>query len=91
LHGHRRRDPRVLLELVDRRMVEDISKYLDGYTKSRLEPPSFMVTPEELQSYVHLPAGETAMSLSSLDGGTSTRRFTLASVDGDEASRGEVS
>lgn len=85
------RDPRMLIELVDRRMVEDISKYLDGYTKSRLEPPSFIVTPEELQSYVHLPAGETAMSLSSLEGGTSTRGFTPAAVDGEEANRGEVS
>jgi hypothetical protein len=84
-------DPRMLLELMDRRMVEDISKYLDGYTKSRLEPPSFIVTPEELPSYVHLPAGETAMSLSSLGGGTSTRGFNLASVDGEEANRGEVS
>jgi hypothetical protein len=89
----RYRDPRMLLELVDRRMVEDISKYLDGYTKSRLEPPSFIVTPEELQSYVHLPAGETAASLSSLEGGTSTRAFILASVAGEEAdsSRYEVS
>jgi hypothetical protein len=85
------RDPRMLLELVDRRMVQDISKYLDGYTKSRLEPPSFIVTPEELQSYVHLPAGETAASLSSLGGGTSTRGFTPASVDGEEANLGEVS
>jgi len=52
------RDPRMLLELVDRRMVEDISEYLSRYTGSRLEPPSFMVTPEELRSYIHLPAGE---------------------------------
>jgi len=85
------RDPRMLIEFVDRRMVQDISKYLDGYTKSRIEPPSFIATPEALQSYVHLPAGETAMSLSSLGGGTSTRGFTLVSVDGEEAGRGEVS
>ena len=85
------RDPRMLLELVERRMVEDISKYLGGYTRSRLEPPSFIVTPEELQSYVHLPAGETAMSLSSLAGGTSTRGFTPAAVDGEDANLGEVS
>jgi len=85
------RDPRMLPELVDRRMVEDISKYLDGYAKSRLESPSFIVTPDELQSYVHLPAGETAMSLSSLEGGTSTRGFIPASVDGEEANLGEVS
>jgi hypothetical protein len=85
------RDPRMLLELVDRRMVQDISKYLDSYTKSRLEPPSFIATPEELPSYVHLPAGETAMSLSSLGGGISTRGFTPASVDGEDASRGDIS
>ena len=72
------RDPRMLLELVDRRMVADISEYLDRYTRSRLEPPSFLVTPEELQSYVHLPAGELAASLRSLEGGTSTRGFTQA-------------
>jgi hypothetical protein len=58
----RYRDPRILLELVDRRMVVDISKYFDRYTRSRLEPPSFLVTPEELQSYVHLPAGENTQT-----------------------------
>jgi hypothetical protein len=57
------RDPRMLIELVDRRMVQDISKYLDCYTRSRPEPPSFIVTPEELQSHVHLPAGETDVPL----------------------------
>ena len=42
------RDPRMLLELVDRRMVVDIAEYFDRYTRSRMEPPSFLVTPEEL-------------------------------------------
>jgi len=69
------RDPRMLLELVDRRMVVDISPYLDAFTKSRLEPPSFMVTPQELQSFVHLPAGEVIRSLHSLKWGTSMRLF----------------
>jgi len=82
----RYRDPRMLLELVDRRMVVDISEYFDRYTRSRLEPPSFIVTPEELQSYVHLPAGETAASLRSLEGGTSTRAFILASIAGQKTS-----
>ena len=65
----RYRDPRMLLELVDRRMVEDISEYLSRYTGSRLEPPSFIVTPEELKSYIHLPAGEggRVASLSEVD------------------------
>ena len=84
----RYRDPRMLLELVDRRMVVDISEYFDRYTRSRLEPPSFLVTPEELQSYVHLPAGETAASLRSLEGGTSTRAFVLASIAGEKAISG---
>jgi hypothetical protein len=44
------------------------------------------VTPEELQSYVHLPAGETAASLRSLEGGTSTRAFNLASIAGQKTS-----
>jgi hypothetical protein len=82
------RDPRMLIELIDRRMVEDISKYLDRFTKSRLEPPSFIVTPEELQSYIHLPAGETAESLGSLVGGTSKRGFVQGSVAGEEKSSG---
>jgi hypothetical protein len=84
----RYRDPRMLLELVDRRMVVDMSEYFDRYTRSRLEPPSFIVTPEELQSYVHLPAGETAASLRSLEGGTSTRAFILARIAGEKAASG---
>jgi len=79
----RYRDPRMLLELIDRRMVEDISKYLDSYTKSRLEPPSFIVTPEELQSYIHLPTGERADSLHSVTWGTPTRGFTPAGTGAD--------
>ncbi len=82
------RDPRMLLELIERRMVVNSWEYLDRYTKSRLEPPSFLVTPEELQSYVHLPAGETAASLRSLEGGTSTRAFILASIAGEKAVSG---
>ena len=82
------RDPRMLLELVDRRMVANISEYFDRYTRSRLEPPSFLVTSEELQSYVHLPAGETAASLRSLEGGTSTRAFILARIAGEKATSG---
>jgi hypothetical protein len=70
------RDPRMLLELMNRRMVEDISKYLDDYTRSRVEPPSILVTPEELVSYVHLPAGERVDSLTSMTWGTFTRGLT---------------
>ncbi|MDG7006654.1 MAG: hypothetical protein JRN06_00250 [Nitrososphaerota archaeon] len=78
------RDPRMLRELVDRRMVADIREYLDRYIRSRLEPPSFMVTPEGLGSLVHLPAGEIVESLHSVAWGNSSRGYTRAKI-GDDA------
>jgi hypothetical protein len=75
------RDPRMLLELVDRRMVVDIAEYFDRYTRSRMEPPSFLVTPEELVSYIHLPAGEVAKSLSSLEDEESKRDYSQGKVE----------
>ena len=41
------RNPWMLAELVERRMVEDVSSYIMSYASSRLEPPSFLVTQEE--------------------------------------------
>ena len=79
------RDPRMLLELVDRRMVVDISEYFVRYTGSRMEPPSFLVTPEELQSYLELPVGEMAESLHSLQGEDSKREFLQGKVEDEEA------
>jgi hypothetical protein len=76
------RDPRMLRELVDRRMVTDIGEYLERYTKSRLEPPSFMVTPEGFASLVHLPAGEQVGSLRSVSWGNSARGYDRAKVEG---------
>jgi hypothetical protein len=79
------RDPRMLLELIDRRMVEDISEYLRRYTGSRLEPPSFIATPEELMSYIHLPAGEEAESLlHSLRWGPSKKAFGKGQLGGQQ-------
>jgi hypothetical protein len=88
----RYRDPRMLIELVNRRMVTDISEYFDRYTKSRMEPPSFLVTPEELVSYIHLPAGEVAKSLSSLQDEESKREFAQGKVEVKASllKRGEV-
>ena len=60
------RNPRMLVELVERRMVEDISSYLMSYSGSRLEPPSFVITPEEVPYYVHLPVAKEAKSMKSL-------------------------
>jgi len=77
------RDPRLLRELVDRRMVTDIREYLDRYTKSRLEPPSFMATPEGLESFVHLPAGEMVESLRSVSWSNSARGYNRAKIEGD--------
>jgi len=81
------RDPRMLLELVDRRMVVDIAEYFDRYTKSRMEPPSFLVTPEELVSYIHLPAGEVAKSLSSLEDEESKRDYSQGKVEEEEETK----
>jgi hypothetical protein len=75
------RDPRMLRELVDRRMVTGIGEYLERYTKSRLEPPSFMVTPEGFTSLVHLPAGEAAESLRSVSWGNSARGYDRAKIE----------
>jgi hypothetical protein len=85
------RDPRMLLELVDRRMVVDIAEYFDRYTRSRMEPPSFLVTPEELVSYIHLPAGEVAKSLSSLEDEESKRDYSQGKVEEDEETKASQS
>jgi hypothetical protein len=77
------RDPRMLLELIDRRMVEDISRYLDSYTRSRVEPPSFLLTPEELPCYVHLPAGSRVGFLNSLSWGTFGKGLIRGNVAGE--------
>ena len=83
------RDPRMLRELVERRMVTDIGEYLERYTKSRLEPPSFLVSPEGLRSYVHIPLGEAAESLHSISGGSSAKGYARVKVreDAEEDSK----
>jgi len=60
------RDPRVLLELVRRRFVTDISCYFRKYSGSRMEPPTLIPAAEDLGSYVHLPVGNITDHLSSL-------------------------
>jgi hypothetical protein len=60
------RDPRVLLELVRRRFVTDISWYLRKYSGSRMESPSLILAAEDLGNYVHLPVGNITDHLSSL-------------------------
>jgi len=77
------RDPRMLLELIDRRMLEDITRYLDNYTGSRVEPPSFLLTPGELSCYIHLPAGGLVGSLNSLSWGTFGKGLIRGNVAGE--------
>jgi hypothetical protein len=60
------RDPRVLLELVRRRFVTDISWYFRKYSGSRMESPSLILAAEDLGNYVHLPIGNITDHLSSL-------------------------
>jgi hypothetical protein len=55
-----------------------------------MEPPSFIVTPEGLHSFIHLPAGELAQSLTSVKGGNSTRGFAPDKVAGEETKDGQM-
>ena len=59
-------DPRMLIDLVERRMVTDIGRYIAGYTGSRLEPPSFLITVDELPYYANLPWGKYVRAIKSV-------------------------
>jgi len=63
------KEPRLLLELVDRRIVTNISKYFESYTGARREPPSFIVSADELPSYVHIPSGKQTDNVHSITWG----------------------
>lgn len=60
------RDPRILRMLVDRRMVTDISPSICKYGRSRNEPPSLILSPDEMPYYIHMPTGASAKGLSSI-------------------------
>jgi hypothetical protein len=60
------KDPRILKMLVDRRMVTDISPSIYRYSRSREEPPSLILGPEEIPYYIHMPTGASARGLSSI-------------------------
>jgi hypothetical protein len=59
-------DPRVLKMLIDRRMVTDISPSICKYSRSRDEPPSLILSPEEIPYYIHMPTGASARGLSTI-------------------------
>ena len=60
------RNPWMLAELVERRMVENVSSYIMSYASSRLEPPSFLITQEEVPYYLHLPIAKQTDFLKSV-------------------------
>lgn len=66
------REPRFLIELVERRMVTDITGYFKSYTGARIEPPSFFVSSDELASYVHIPSLAQADKIHSIIWGSSS-------------------
>jgi len=78
------KNPWMLAELVERRMVEDISPYIVGYARSRLEPPSFLVTQEDVAYYVHLPVLKTPGFLKSINRTQYSGDIATGSVEGAE-------
>lgn len=60
------RDPRILRMLVERRMVTDISPSIYRYNRSRDEPPSLILSPDEIPYYIHMPTGASAKGLDSI-------------------------
>jgi hypothetical protein len=81
------RNPWMLVELVRRRMVVDVSQYFMSYARSRLEPPSFLITPEEIPYYLHLPVAKTGF-LKSLSERTAFTEIGSGRVEGGEDSGG---
>ncbi|MDG6989476.1 MAG: hypothetical protein JRN21_09215 [Nitrososphaerota archaeon] len=63
------KDPRMLIELIERRMVTDITPYFRKYGNSRLESPSFIITPEELPTFIHFPTPPSSKAISSINWG----------------------
>jgi len=61
------RDPRMLIELVERNMVIDISRYFRSYTGARVEPPSFIISADELPYYIHIPYGTQANAIRAIN------------------------
>ncbi|QQG48721.1 MAG: hypothetical protein HY247_08310 [archaeon] len=78
------RNPWMLAELVERRMVEDISSYITSYASSRLEPPSFLVTQEEVPYYLHFPVARQTDFLKSVSWKQHTAEVREGDVEGDE-------
>jgi hypothetical protein len=79
------RNPWMLAELVERRMVEDVSSYIMSYASSRLEPPSFLVTQEDVPYYLHLPVVKQMDFLKSVGWKQHSADVMEGGVEGDES------
>ena len=78
------RNPWMLVELVERRMVTDVSPYFMSYARSRLEPPSFLITQEEVPYYLHLPVARSRDFLKSITDRTAHTEIASGTVEGSE-------
>ena len=74
----------MLVELVERRMVTDVSPYFMSYARSRLEPPSFLITQEEVPYYLHLPVARSRDFLKSITDRTAHTEIASGTVEGSE-------
>lgn len=79
------RNPWMLAELVERRMVEDVSSYIMSYAASRLEPPSFLITQEEVPYYIHLPVVKEMRFLKSVPWKQHSPEVREGDVEGSKA------
>ena len=75
-------DPRLLIELADRRIVTDLSRYFRSYTGARVEPPSFIISADELSSYVHIPSGYQADKIHSMTWGGASISPRISAMNG---------
>ena len=79
------RNPWMLVELVERRMVEDVSQYFMSHARSRLEPPSFLITQEEIPYFLHLPVVKQDTFLKSVAWKQHTPGVGEGKVEGKES------
>jgi hypothetical protein len=81
------RDPWMLVELVERRMVVDVSPYFMSYARSRLEPPSFLITKGEVPYYLHLPVAKEGFLKSLTDWSSYSPDIQPGGVEGGEGEK----
>src|SRR2546422_3270680 len=74
----------MLAELVERRMVVEVSPYIMSYASSRLEPPSFLITQEEVPYYLHLPIAKQTDFLKSVSWKQHSAELREGGVEGDK-------